>query len=110
MMEDNNNLPHNVGDENVNKFSGDDKPVKKFKMGVVGYNMIALAAYTIIFALSAKQGGVIFDALFIFAHVIIGIILAIAFRSWTWLLSALMVLIIGFSTCAGMLNLSGGIG
>jgi hypothetical protein len=108
MMEDNNNLQENTNSESG--FPEVNKPQKNFKIGIVGYNMIALAAYTIIFGLAAKQGGVIFDALFIFAHVLVGIVLAIAYRSWMWLLSALMVLIIGFSTCAGMLSIGGGIG
>jgi hypothetical protein len=107
MMEDNNNRPQDMGDTSHDKFPGDEKGKRSSAMKIVGYNLLALVAYTIICEITAKDGGFILDMFFIGIQVFIGIILAIVNRSWVWLLSALMVLIIGFSTCVGMLGLNG---
>jgi hypothetical protein len=107
MIEDNNNTSQNTGNEMQGKFPGDDKSKKPSAMKIVGYNLLALVVYTIICEITAKDGGFILDMFFIGIQVFIGIILAIVNRSWVWLLSALMVLIIGFSTCVGMLGLNG---
>lgn len=80
-----------------------DKPMIEKKpingITIVGYNLLALALYTLIFKLLENSGGVIFDAFVLFLHVVICLILSLGGRSWWWLLSALLVLIIGFSTC-----------
>lgn len=84
-----------------------NKGNKPSNMKIVGYNLLVFAAYTVICEVTANDGGFVFDMFFIGIHVIVGIILAIANRSWAWLLSALIVLVIGFSTCVGMLNFNG---
>jgi|SRR6185312_14219832 len=66
---------------------------------IVAYNILALACYTVIFKLAANQGGFIFDAFVIFLHVLVCFGMAIGKRSWMWALSAVLVLLIGFSTC-----------
>jgi hypothetical protein len=86
-----------------------DKPVEKNETGseikpmggiaIVGYNILALAFYTIIFKLASKEGGIIFDAFILFFHVIFCFGMAIGRKSWMWVLSAVLVLAIGFSTC-----------
>lgn len=68
-------------------------------MKVVGLNLAILVVYSIICRLLG-EGGIIIDALFIVMHVLVCIILAIVQRKWAWLLSAFLVLVIGFSTCA----------
>ena len=78
----------------------DGKP--KGKMVIVAYNLLALAGYTILFRLLAEQGGFIFDALFLACHVLVCLITALVSRSWMWLLSGVLVLAIGFSTCVTM--------
>jgi hypothetical protein len=66
-------------------------------MKIVGYNLLALAGYTV-FCLSFS-GGFIFDSLLLGGQVLLCFAFAIDKRSWIWLLSGLLVLIIGFSTC-----------
>jgi hypothetical protein len=69
-------------------------------MQLIAYNLIALAVYTIMFRF--LSGGIIFDALVIAIHLFTCFIMALAKRSWYWVLSGVMVLAIGFSTCAWM--------
>lgn len=75
-------------------------------MKIVGYNILALIIYTLLCRLGSTDGGGILDAFLIAIHVFVCIIMAIGSRSWVWLLSGILVLVIGFSTCVGL----GGIG
>lgn len=68
-------------------------------MKIVGINMLILAIYTVLCSIDSSGGGFIFDAFLILIHVLVCIIMAIAKRSWIWLLSGVIVLVIGFSTC-----------
>ena len=72
-----------------------DKP--KGDMQIVAYNILVLVGYTILSKLS--DGGFIFDAFLIFAQVVVCLVLSASQRSWSWLLSGVLVLVIGFSTC-----------
>lgn len=67
-------------------------------MTVVALNLLALAAYTLAFKF--VSGGFIADAFCLVIHVCFCIIKAISDKSWLWLLGGLLVLVIGFSTCA----------
>lgn len=71
-------------------------------MKIVGYNILALIIYTVLCRLMGKEGGLILDAFIIVGHVFVSIIAAIINKSWAWLLSGLLVLVIGFSTCVGL--------
>jgi hypothetical protein len=82
-----------------------DKPTTNLRL--VGINMAVLAGYTILCAL-LRDGGLIFDAFIIAGHFFICVIMAAVQRRWVWVLSAFMVLIIGFSTCVGVGSLYGG--
>ena len=70
---------------------------------IVGYNMLALMIYTLALKfIKGDLGGYFADALFLVVHVLACIILAIAEKGqkvWMWLLSAVLVLVIGVSTC-----------
>lgn len=83
--------------------------IKKSKvpesMKIVGFNLLVLAFYTVACKLSNDVGGIIIDAFIIGIHVIVCIITAIARQSWIWLLSALVILIVGFSTCISFGNM-----
>lgn len=110
-MEDNKDENPSPGKENN---SGDfqNVPVKgKDKnltgMKIVGINILILAVYTLLCKLDSNDGGFIFDAFLIAIHVFVCIIMAIVKRSWMWLLSALLVLGIGFSTCVSFANMGG---
>jgi len=76
------------------------KPQERWK--VVGYNMLGLFAYTLLFRL--VDGGIIFDCFVVGVHFLVAIIMAIALKKWEWLLSAFLVLAIGFSTCVTFLG------
>jgi hypothetical protein len=69
---------------------------------IVGYNMLALTIYTLALKFSKDLAGYIFDALLLVVHVFVCVILAIAAKGpkvWIWVLSAVLVLTIGISTC-----------
>ena len=96
-------------EENKNGDNGPiepQKPVNEVKpnpgMTSVALNLLALAFYTIIFKF--VDGGIIFDAFIIFFHVIFCIGMAIGKKSWMWVLSGVLVLAIGFSTCVMLGN------
>ncbi|WPU92167.1 hypothetical protein SNE25_22865 [Mucilaginibacter sabulilitoris] len=102
-MEDNkdqNPLP--TGENNPGELKS--IPVKQQNKGaagmkIVGINILVLVIYTSLLTIGTNGGGFIFDAFLILAHVIVCIVMAITKRSWIWLLSAILVLAIGFSTC-----------
>ncbi|MEO3403148.1 hypothetical protein AAFN85_04550 [Mucilaginibacter sp. CAU 1740] len=106
-MDETNIPPHQDGNPDPGRFLLDHKPKKPSSMKIVGINMAVFAAYTILCELGAKDGAAILDMFLIGIHVLVGIVLAIVNRSWAWLLSALIVLVIGFSTCVGMVNFNG---
>lgn len=69
---------------------------------IVGYNMLALIIYTLALKFSKDLAGYFLDAVLLVVHVLICIILAIAEKGqkvWMWVLSAVLVLVIGISTC-----------
>jgi hypothetical protein len=72
-------------------------------MKIVGINLLILAGYTILCGFLGRQGGVVFDAFFLAAHVLVCIILGAIQQKWIWALSVLVVLLIGVSTCVGIL-------
>lgn len=70
------------------------------KMMVVGINLAILAAYTIFFRWVVNEELIILaEAVVIFLHVILCLILAIFALRKEFLFSALVVLLIGFSSC-----------
>lgn len=64
---------------------------------VIGINLIILAIYTLIFRF--EDSGIIFDAFLLAIQFIVCIFMGIIKQKWIWVLAALVVLIIGFSTC-----------
>ncbi len=73
------------------------------KWMIVGYNILTLVVYTLLFRL--VDGGIIMDCFVVGLHVLVCIIAAIAMKSWEWVLSAFLVLAIGFSTCVTFLSM-----
>ncbi len=85
-----NQLPENNQPESTNNH-----------FNIVGYNMLALVIYTL-FTRIGDGAGYLFDALFLVIHVFVCVIVAITskgMKTWMWVLSAVMVLVIGISTC-----------
>lgn len=68
-------------------------------MLIVGINLAILAAYTIFLRINKEELIVLGEALLIAAQIIICLITAIFVQRKAFLLSALLVLLIGFSTC-----------
>jgi len=69
---------------------------------IVGYNMLALIIYTLATKFIPDYGGYFIDAVLLGIHVFVCVILAIAAKGpkvWMWVLSAVLVLAIGISTC-----------
>ncbi|MGF7074806.1 hypothetical protein ABIC84_002749 [Mucilaginibacter sp. 3215] len=70
------------------------------KMMVVGINLAILAAYTIYFRWVVNEEFIIIaEAFVIFLHILLCLILAIFALRKEFLFSALVVLLIGFSSC-----------
>ena len=72
---------------------------------VVG-NLIAMVVYTILLRLDDKNEGIIAVAFLLALHIVICIVVAIVLFIYTykrqanyWLLSSLLLLLVGFSTC-----------
>ncbi|MGF7039153.1 hypothetical protein [Mucilaginibacter lappiensis] len=101
-MEDNKDESPSPADENPGGIK--NIPIKEQNksyagMKIVGINILILAIYAVLCSIDSGGGDIIFDAFLILIHVVVCIIMAIVKRSWMWLLSALLVLVIGFSTC-----------
>jgi hypothetical protein len=78
---------------------------EKPQMKIVGYNLLAVLGYGIISVIPGDGIGLLFYALMIVLHFLFCLCAAIYNRNWMWVLSAFLVLIVGFSTCAGAANL-----
>jgi hypothetical protein len=81
----------------------DEKP-NSGGMRIVGINLAVLAVYTIISALIRELW--VLDMFFIGLQFVTCIVMAIVKRKWSWLLSGILVLVIGFSTCVSLINIS----
>jgi len=75
------------------------KPEHGKKITIIGINLAVLAAYTIYFGVNNDSEMVIAEAFFIAIQIIICLITAIFVYRKEFLLSALVILLIGFSTC-----------
>lgn len=76
------------------------KEPRSNKMIVVGINLSILAAYTIYFRRIVNEELIILaEAVVIFLHVLLCLIVAIFALRKEFLFSALVVLLIGFSSC-----------
>ena len=70
---------------------------------VVGINLGCLFAYTLICRFI--DGGIMIDAFLIAIHFVAGIIASVIIRRWEWVLSAFLILAIGFFTCVSFLDM-----
>ena len=71
---------------------------------IVGYNLLVLAVYGILSKVAPHGEGWVYYAFLIAIHFLFCICAAIYKRNWMWVLSALLVLVIGFSTCINSLQ------
>ena len=83
----------------------EEKPLSG--MLIVGYNLLGLTAYTII--LSAIGGiAMLFFGLIFLCHFVACLLLTFGNKQYLyWLLSALIIIVIGFSTCSLVGNILG---
>ncbi len=72
---------------------------------ILGYNLLAFVAYTVLAALANPKEGLILSFFISIAHFIVTIIAALISRRWMWLLAGVLVLVIGFGTCVSNLTL-----
>jgi hypothetical protein len=72
---------------------------KDWTMRIVAINLALMVIYTIAFKVTGGQYSIFVVALFLAGQVIICLLTAIFFQPRAFLLSALAVLLIGFSTC-----------
>ncbi len=76
-------------------------------MKIVGYNLLVVLGYGILSAIPGDVTGLFLYAFIIVIHFLFCLCAAIYKRSWIWVLSAFLIVIIGFSTCAGLSNFVG---
>jgi hypothetical protein len=79
-----------------------DEKKQSYNMRVVGINLAVLAVYTIISKID-KDLGPFLDAFLLAIHFIVCILWAVIASKNIWLLTAFVVLLIGVSTCVGVL-------
>ncbi|TWI96713.1 hypothetical protein JN11_03825 [Mucilaginibacter frigoritolerans] len=79
-----------------------DEKKQSYNMWVVGVNLAVLAVYTVISKANTELGPLL-DAFLIAIHVAVCILWAAIASKRIWWLTALVVLLIGFSTCVGIL-------
>ncbi|MDB4918624.1 hypothetical protein [Mucilaginibacter sp.] len=87
----------NTPKEEKNPFIKGTKPIGGIT--IVGINLLVLVFYTLLLKLTTRDASFILDAFILLVHVIYCLGMALGKRSWMWLLSAVLVLAIGFSTC-----------
>ncbi|MEO3403147.1 hypothetical protein AAFN85_04545 [Mucilaginibacter sp. CAU 1740] len=66
---------------------------------ILGFNLLALVIYTVLCKLANNISTLVIEAFLVGLQVLVCLIVAAAQRDLVWLLSAFMVLAIGFSTC-----------
>jgi uncharacterized membrane protein HdeD (DUF308 family) len=79
-----------------------DKKKTPNNWAIVCYNILALVFYTLLFRFI--DGGIFLDCFFVGIHFLTCIVLSIVAKKWEWVLSAFLVLAIGFSTCVTYLD------
>ncbi|MFI5159483.1 MAG: hypothetical protein ACHQF4_11500 [Sphingobacteriales bacterium] len=91
-------MEENIGKQSVPQGAPHPENKKnKWDARILGLNLLILAAYTI--ASKLIEGGIFLDAFLIVAHLFCCIIIGGTRRNWAWVLSGLLVLVIGFATC-----------
>jgi hypothetical protein len=93
-MKENNNLNEHEGTD----LTSNKKPANG--MLIVGLNLLALALYTLVIKTTVDSGGMILEAGAIIMHFSICILMSTVRQTWWWLLSALVIISIGCSTCS----------
>ena len=69
-------------------------------IAIVGYNLLSLLVYTVIFRLIGGAGFILFGLIFL-CHFVMCLLLTFSDKKHLyWLLSAVIVLIVGISTCS----------
>ena len=90
------NCPEKQPNEGNNSPFG-KKPISD--TAIVGFNMLALVIYTLMCRINGDSGAFLIDAILILIHLAFCLYLSNGKRGKAWLLSAGLVLVIGFSTC-----------
>jgi hypothetical protein len=75
----------------------EEKKQSDIKWQIVAFNTLGLLVYTVLCRFN--DAGIIIDCMLVGMHFFIAIILGAALRKREWYFSALIVLVIGFSTC-----------
>ena len=104
-MTENINENNPTGSEKPDHIPGSGQEPKNEGMKIVGYNLLAMIVYTIFCKLIPDLGGVLLAAFLIAIHVLVCIVAAVGRKNWLWVLSAFLVLVIGFSTCVALGNI-----
>ena len=89
----------------INPFDPPKRPDSKINMKIAGYNLAAMLVYGLLFVGVMGNDGFILFGLVFLGHAFACLIVAIVQRKWVWVLSSVLIVIIGFSTCASLFHL-----
>ena len=78
---------------------------KNVNLKIAGYNLAAMLMYGLGFVGVMGNDGLILFGLSFLGHAFVCLIVAIVQRKWVWVLSSVLIVIIGFSTCANLFHL-----
>lgn len=81
------------------------QPNNNSNLKIAGYNLAAMLIYGLLFVGVMGNDGLIIFGMAYIGHAFICLIMAIVQRKWVWFLSSVLIVIIGFSTCASMFRL-----
>lgn len=73
---------------------------------IVGINLAVFFIYTVIGIASMGEDGGFSAMILAVIHAFICVIIAIIARRWVWVLSALLLIVIGFATCVSTFSLN----
>ncbi|HWZ35332.1 MAG TPA: hypothetical protein VNW51_04195 [Mucilaginibacter sp.] len=90
--------------EEKNPYASNKQPDKNGDMKIAGYNLGAMLIYGLILVGIMGQNGLMAFGFLYLAHAFICILTAIVQRKWVWFLSSILIVIIGFSTCANFMG------
>ncbi|PJJ84616.1 hypothetical protein [Mucilaginibacter auburnensis] len=83
----------------INNENNNRAAKKDWTMWIVGINLVVMIIYTILFRQTEENYPMWGTAFFMMVQIVICLLTAIFFKRKAFLLSALAVLLIGFSTC-----------
>ena len=71
---------------------------RKNDFRILGVNILAVVIYMLASRVISEEG-LILGAIVMVIHAFVALILSVVLKSWMWFLTAVMIVIVGFSLC-----------